>query len=318
MPKPLRNKNADRSRYVVVADLPGRWRAEIIAVVLREEGIDVMLVEEAIHRATHMSAVSPVQVLVPRENRGRALELVKPFYRNQNQDYPKESSSMANKKKIEEREKVLQAKQTEQTIQRVGIVVIALVVVGLIYMFAGNRPSATEGDATVKQYSAPPEMTIDPSKNYFATFKMQNGGEFVVELFASQTPVTVNNFVFLARDGYYDGVTFHRVLEGFMAQGGDPSGTGAGSPGYAFEDEIVEGLVFDREGLLAMANSGPNTNGSQFFITYAPTTELDGLHTIFGQVIEGMDVVRSLTPRDPNAAPAFPGDAIETIEILEE
>ncbi|HSK65684.1 MAG TPA: peptidylprolyl isomerase, partial [Anaerolineales bacterium] len=150
-----------------------------------------------------------------------------------------------------------------------------------------------------------------------ATFKLANGGEFVVQLFPAEAPVTVNNFVFLAREGYYDGTTFHRVLEGFMAQGGDPTGTGLGGPGYAFEDEFSS-LTFDRAGLLAMANSGPNTNGSQFFITYGPTPHLNGRHTIFGEVIEGMDVVNSLTRRDPDQNPDFQGDAIETIEITEQ
>jgi cyclophilin family peptidyl-prolyl cis-trans isomerase len=160
-------------------------------------------------------------------------------------------------------------------------------------------------------------MTIDENKTYLATFKMAKGGEFVVELFADKAPVTVNNFVFLAQQGYYNGTTFHRVLEGFMAQGGDPTGTGTGGPGYQFEDEFSD-LTFDKPGLLAMANAGPNTNGSQFFITYAPTPHLNGLHTIFGEVIEGMDVVNSITLRDPQQNPDFEGDAIETITITEQ
>jgi cyclophilin family peptidyl-prolyl cis-trans isomerase len=147
---------------------------------------------------------------------------------------------------------------------------------------------------------------------------MENGGEFKVRLFADRTPITVNNFVFLAREGFYDGTTFHRVLDGFMAQGGDPQGTGMGGPGYQFEDEIQPDLTFDRAGLLAMANAGPNTNGSQFFITYDATPHLNGLHTIFGEVIEGMDVVNGLTPRNPDLAPDFSGDVIETIEITEQ
>ena len=147
---------------------------------------------------------------------------------------------------------------------------------------------------------------------------MATGGEFVVQLFDDQAPKTVNNFVFLARNGYYNGTTFHRVLDGFMAQGGDPTGTGSGGPGYQFEDEIDPSLTFDRPGLLAMANAGPNTNGSQFFITYDATPHLNGLHTIFGEVVEGMDVVDAITRRDPNQNPDFPGDAIETITITEE
>jgi cyclophilin family peptidyl-prolyl cis-trans isomerase len=145
---------------------------------------------------------------------------------------------------------------------------------------------------------------------------MENGGEFTVQLFADKTPATVNNFVFLAREGYYDGVTFHRVIDGFMAQSGDPTGTGFSGPGYSFEDEFDPELVFDRAGLLAMANSGPNTNGSQFFITFAPTPQLNGVHTIFGEVIEGMDVVDAITRREPGSS--IPGDVIETIAITEE
>jgi len=139
-----------------------------------------------------------------------------------------------------------------------------------------------------------------------------------VQLFDDQAPKTVNNFVFLAQNGFYNGTTFHRVLDGFMAQGGDPTGTGMGGPGYQFEDEFSPDLTFDRPGLLAMANSGPNTNGSQFFITYDATPHLNGLHTIFGEVIEGMDVVNNITRRDPEQNPDFEGDAIETITITEE
>jgi cyclophilin family peptidyl-prolyl cis-trans isomerase len=201
----------------------------------------------------------------------------------------------------------------------VGIVVLVLIVTGVVWLTlpdGGSNPVELPQDA-FQQYDAAPPMTIDTNKTYLATFRMAKGGEFVVELFANDAPITVNNFVFLAREGYYDGTTFHRVLEGFMAQGGDPTGTGGGSPGYQFEDEFSD-LSFDKAGLLAMANSGPNTNGSQFFITYGPTPHLDGLHTIFGQVIEGMDVVEGITLRDPDQAPSFEGDAIETITITEE
>ncbi|RJP54587.1 MAG: peptidylprolyl isomerase [Anaerolineaceae bacterium] len=162
----------------------------------------------------------------------------------------------------------------------------------------------------------PEDLTIDVNKQYFATVKMENGGEFVIQLFPDKAPITVDNFVKLARSGYYDGTTFHRVIDGFMAQGGDPTGTGMGGPGYEFQDEFSD-LTFDKAGILAMANSGPNTNGSQFFITFAPTPHLTGLHTIFGQVIEGMDVVNSITRRDPDTA-TTPGDAIENITITEQ
>jgi cyclophilin family peptidyl-prolyl cis-trans isomerase len=138
----------------------------------------------------------------------------------------------------------------------------------------------------------------------------------VVELFADKTPKTVNNFVFLARDGFYDGVTFHHVIPDFMAQGGDPTGTGRGGPGYQFADEFQPDLKHSKPGILSMANAGRNTNGSQFFITLAPTPWLDGKHAIFGQVVKGMDVLRSITVRDPDKARA-PGDATKAIEITE-
>ena len=148
--------------------------------------------------------------------------------------------------------------------------------------------------AARSQFSSPPAMTLDTSANYAADFRT-NYGNFRVELLVSQAPVTVNNFVFLAQQGYYDGLTFHRVIENFMIQGGDPTGTGGGGPGYRFEDEIVPGLVFDAPGLLAMANAGPDTNGSQFFITTVPTPHLNGNHTIFGTVTEGQSVVDAIS-----------------------
>ena len=227
---------------------------------------------------------------------------------------------MANKKQIEARQRALQKQQTERTIQIVGGVVLVLIVAGIIWLvWSGGRSAEAVPPGEVDQfYDAPPPMTIDTSKTYFATFRMAKGGEFVVQLFDDEAPVTVNNFVFLAREGFYDGTTFHRVLDGFMAQGGDPTGTGGGGPGYVFEDEFSPELTFDRPGLLAMANSGPNTNSSQFFITYAPTPHLNGRHTIFGEVTEGMEVVNNITRRDPNQNPDFPGDAIETITITEE
>lgn len=217
---------------------------------------------------------------------------------------------MANKKQIEARQRALKKKQSERTIQIVGGVVLVLIVAGILWL-------VWSGGTSNKQYDAPPAMTIDVNKQYLATFKMAKGGEFVAKLFVDKAPITVNNFVFLAREGFYDGTTFHRVLDGFMAQGGDPTGTGMGGPGYQFEDEFSD-LTFDKPGLLAMANSGPNTNGSQFFITYAPTPHLNGKHTIFGEVIEGMDLVNSITRRDPEQNPDFQGDVIETITITEE
>jgi cyclophilin family peptidyl-prolyl cis-trans isomerase len=167
-----------------------------------------------------------------------------------------------------------------------------------------------------KQYDAAPPMTIDTNKHYLATVKMENGGEFVVELFPDKAPLTVNSFVFLANQGYFDGVTFHRVIDGFMAQGGDPTGTGTGGPGYMFKNENND-LKFDKPGVVAMANAGPDTNGSQFFITYDPQDYLNGSYTIFGQVISGMDVVNGITRRDPQSNPSFTGDAIKSITISE-
>jgi peptidylprolyl isomerase/peptidyl-prolyl cis-trans isomerase B (cyclophilin B) len=166
------------------------------------------------------------------------------------------------------------------------------------------------------QWSAPPEMTIDPAGHYLARFKTVKG-DIVVELLADKAPVTVNNFIFLARAGYYDHTTFHRVLPDFMAQGGDPTGTGTGGPGYRFQDEFHPDLTFAEPGLLAMANSGADTNGSQFFITFAPTPHLNFAHTIFGKVVEGMDVALALRLRDPEVAPDFLGDELETVEIEE-
>ncbi len=176
--------------------------------------------------------------------------------------------------------------------------------------------SELEPLARADMYSAPPPMTIDPSKYYYATFKTEKG-DIKVQLFADRAPVTVNNFVFLAREGFYNDTTFHRVLEEFMLQGGDPTGTGAGGPGYRFEDEFDVSLTFDRPGLLAMANSGPATNGSQFFITFVPTDWLTGRHTIFGEVVEGDEVLDLITRRDPNQAPDFEGDLLHTVLIEE-
>ncbi|HMU92774.1 MAG TPA: peptidylprolyl isomerase [Anaerolineales bacterium] len=146
---------------------------------------------------------------------------------------------------------------------------------------------------------------------------MANGGEFKIELFADKAPITVNSFVFLTCKGFFNGLTFHRVLEGFMAQGGDPTGSGMGGPGYEFVNEYSD-LTFDKPGILAMANAGPDTNGSQFFITFGPAEWLNGGYTIFGQVVSGMDVVNSLTLRDPQQNPSFIGDAMESVTISQE
>ncbi len=149
-----------------------------------------------------------------------------------------------------------------------------------------------------KQWTTPPAMQIDPKKQYKAHMETDMG-TMVIELFADKTPMTVNNFVFLSREGYYDGVIFHRVIDNFMAQGGDPTGSGRGGPGYKFGDEFDASLKHDKRGILSMANAGPSTNGSQFFITHGPTPHLNGKHTVFGQVVEGLDVLMSIPARDP-------------------
>ena len=176
--------------------------------------------------------------------------------------------------------------------------------------------SALDPGARNGYYTEPPAMTIDPTVYYYATI-VTDKGDIKLQLFADRAPKTVNNFVFLANQGFYDNTTFHRVLDGFMAQAGDPTGTGAGGPGYQFEDEFAPGLGFDRPGLLAMANSGPGTNGSQFFITFAPTDWLNNRHTIFGEVVEGSEVLSSITLRDPSMDTNVPGDLIQTIVIEE-
>jgi cyclophilin family peptidyl-prolyl cis-trans isomerase len=177
-------------------------------------------------------------------------------------------------------------------------------------------PAATGGNVTQKQYAAAPAMSIDPNKEYTAKFEVEGKGSFTVKLFAKEAPITVNNFVFLARDGYYNGTTFHRVISGFMAQGGDPTGTGMGGPGYEFQDEFAPNLKHSKPGILSMANAGPGTNGSQFFITFVPTPHLDNRHSVFGEVTEGMDVVNKITIRDPKSARQA-GDKIASLTITE-
>ncbi len=166
-----------------------------------------------------------------------------------------------------------------------------------------------------KTYAAPPALVIDPARHYSARI-VTPLGDIVAELYADKAPQTVNNFVFLSREGYYDGVTFHRVIRGFMAQGGDPTGTGRGGPGYTFSDEFDPALRHDREGTLSMANAGPGTNGSQFFITHGPTPHLDNRHSVYGKVTEGMDVVLAIPERDPGRA-REPGTQIISLEITE-
>ncbi len=158
-----------------------------------------------------------------------------------------------------------------------------------------------------QQWNTPPARQIDPQKKYTARINT-NKGVIEIELYPQYAPVTVNNFVFLARQGFYDGVTFHRVISNFVIQGGDPTGTGRGGPGYRFQDEFVGNpLRHDGPGVLSMANAGPGTNGSQFFITHSAQPHLDGRHTVFGKVTSGMDVVNSIRQ----------GDVMDKVEIVE-
>jgi peptidyl-prolyl cis-trans isomerase B (cyclophilin B) len=177
-----------------------------------------------------------------------------------------------------------------------------------------GHTSIPQGDLMADR-PAPPSGALDTTKAYTARFKTERG-EIVVELFADRAPLTVENFVNLARAGFYDGTTFHRVIPSFMAQGGDPTGSGRGGPGYQFRDEFHPELRHTGAGILSMANAGANTNGSQFFITLAATPHLDDRHSVFGRVTAGMDVLRSIRERDPQHD-TEPGDRIETVEITE-
>lgn len=167
-----------------------------------------------------------------------------------------------------------------------------------------------------QRWSSAPAMEIDAKKKYAAVIHTSKG-DITLQLHADKTPRTVNNFVFLARQGFYNGTIFHRVIADFMAQGGDPTGSGRGGPGYSFMDEFHPQLKHDKPGVLSMANAGPNTNGSQFFITHVPTPWLDQKHSVFGQVIEGLDVLLAIPARDPQR-PEYPGVSISSIDILEE
>lgn len=211
--------------------------------------------------------------------------------------------------------------QSSRIIQYVAGGVVALVVILFAWQFIPkqNLPICERfaDIPAAAQYDEAPPLKVDAGTKYFATVAMENGGEFVIELYPDKAPITVNSFVFLSCKGFFDGVTFHRVLDGFMAQGGDPDGTGGGGPGYQFVNEDSD-LTFDKDGVVAMANAGRDTNGSQFFITYGAQEFLNGGYTIFGQVIEGMDVVNALTRRDPQQNPTFEGDKIKSVVISEE
>jgi len=168
-----------------------------------------------------------------------------------------------------------------------------------------------------RQYTACPPVTVQGSRQYIATLQTEKG-KVVIQLFADKAPITVNSFIFLARNGWYDNITFHRVIPDLFAQTGDPSGTGKGNPGYYLITEIDPSMKFTTSGMVAMVNSGPDTSGSQFFITYGPTTQYDGQYTIFGQVLSGMEIVESLTPRDAQPGTETPpGDKLISITIDE-
>jgi peptidyl-prolyl cis-trans isomerase B (cyclophilin B) len=158
-----------------------------------------------------------------------------------------------------------------------------------------------------KQWDKQPEMQIDPKKKYTASMNTTKG-IIEIELFPEHAPKTVNNFVFLIKEGFYDGVSFHRVIEDFVIQGGDPTGTGRGGPGYSFEDELKGNPLKHERGIISMANSGPNSNGSQFFITHSPQSHLNGKHTVFGKVTKGLEIVDLIQQ----------GDKMETVTVIEE
>ena len=229
------------------------------------------------------------------------------------------------KKKLVKKSKT-QPVSTNTYIQYVAGGVVVVILAFFVWQFIPKQSAVQQTSLICEsfadipaadQYDSAPPMMVDVSTKYFANVEMENGGQFKMELYPDKAPITVNSFVFLACKGFFDGTTFHRVLEGFMAQGGDPTGTGAGGPGYQFVNEDSD-LTFDKDGVVAMANAGRDTNGSQFFITFGAQDFLNGGYTIFGQVTEGMDVVNSITRRDPDQAPTFEGDKIKSIVISEE
>lgn len=237
----------------------------------------------------------------------------------------RERTSLSVSKRREEMRKKQEAQRKRRNAILGGLLAVVVIAAAVYFLtrsaddtpavtLDGERPLAAVAPADRNDYfSEAPPMLIDTAKSYEAIITVAGKGEMRFTLFDDETPLTVNNFIFLANQGFYDGLTFHRVMADFMAQGGDPTGAGSGGPGYQFADETDTGRSFDRRGLLAMANAGPNTNGSQFFITFAETPWLDGAHTIFGELTEGDDVLSSLTI-DPTAETA---DDIEQIVIVE-
>lgn len=239
----------------------------------------------------------------------------------------KEKINLSVSKRREEMLKKKEAQRKRRNSVLGGLLVVVVIAAAAYFLLrpqsaaaptvseGGERPLAAIAPAARNDYySEYPSMVIDTAKSYEAIITVKDKGDMRLTLFDDEAPLTVNNFVFLANEGFYDGLTFHRVLADFMAQGGDPTGIGSGGPGYEFADEVDTGRTFDKRGLLAMANAGPNTNGSQFFITFVPTPHLNGLHTIFGELIEGDDVLSSLTI---NPTPET-ADVIEQIVIVEQ
>ena len=238
----------------------------------------------------------------------------------------KEKTNLSVSKRREEMRRKQEAQRKRRNAILGGLLLVAAAAAAIYFLtrsndgvepvvIDGERPLTLVAPADRNDYfSEAPPMLIDTAKSYEAIITVAGKGDMRLALFDDETPLTVNNFVFLANQGFYDGLTFHRVLEDFMAQGGDPTGIGSGGPGYQFADEVETGRSFDKRGLLAMANAGPGTNGSQFFITFAETPWLDGMHTIFGELVAGDDVLSSLTI-NPDAQSA---DVIEKIVIVEQ
>ena len=215
-----------------------------------------------------------------------------------------------------------QVQQAWEGGQKIGLPGTPLILInGQIYGGPRNHDSLNDIIQLLalgkRQYSSCPPVTVQQDKEYIATLRTEKG-EIEIQLFADKAPMTVNSFLFLARDGWYDNITFHRVIPEVFAQTGDPSGTGKGHPGYYIITEINPSLIFDKPGLVAMVNSGPDTSGSQFFITYAPTMQYNGQYTIFGQVLSGMDVLKQLTPRDAQPGIDTPsGDKLLSVTVEE-
>lgn len=217
---------------------------------------------------------------------------------------------------------VARVQQASDAGQKIGIPATPLVLInGQIYSGPLDYNSLNDVIELIalgkRQFTSCPAVTVQSNKQYIATLHTEKG-DVRIQLFADKAPMTVNSFLFLARSGWYDNITFHRVIPDLFAQTGDPSGTGKGNPGYYVITEIDPALTFDKPGMVAMVNSGPDTSGSQFFITYAPTAQFNGKYTIFGEVLSGLDVLKQLTPRDPQPGSDLPpGDRLISVTVEE-